>query len=521
MKLLFVSNPAHGQINNLMSIAHELVLRGHDVHVCTGDRLANRVRKIGALAGAPDRIHFHGCGSGAAVDDLTVLAHQQPELFHTRARHPPGELVSYLNLVCEHTEPGGDNYRDTCFKVRDVCLEVAPDMIIVDNFSPFAVDGVRLSKRKYMLSSPGAACAVAKDVSPFKYPLPLCGADGSPASRKGIRMVWNNFAFIAWWLRWCFTHPWPKARRAFRKDVLGLEPVDIVCDSFMTPVAGTVKENVAAISFNVAGLDLYPPEAYHPDVFFVGPCYPPVRTAQSEGIDFARQSQEAAAILDKAAAAAAQTAAAASSDEEHDPVKDWLDEAQSAGGEVIYINMGSIFYYTLEEYNQLILAVSDLHDANPALRVLLKVPALSDEIQPIPPATDLPSFVRRESWLPSIQTVLEHPVVKIAVHHGGGNSFNEALSYGLPQFVLSQWGETHDIAAYVRAHNIGVTSDTSPKLVREDIVVKLDELLRDYAKFKKNCNRWQLRTVQAGGTRVAADIIELHARQASLPDDDE
>ncbi|KAK0540092.1 hypothetical protein OC835_000012 [Tilletia horrida] len=510
MKFLFVSNPAHGQINNLMSIAHELVLRGHDVHVCTGDRLANRVNKIGTLAGAPDRIHFHGCGSGAAVDDLTVLAHQNPELFHSRARHPPGELVSYLNLVCEHTEPGGDNYRDTCFRVRDVCNEVRPDMIIVDNFSPFAVDGVRLSKQPYIISSPGAACAVAKDVSPLKYPLPLCGADGSPASRRGFRMVWNNLGFIAWWLRWCLTHPWPKERRAFRKDVLGLEPVDIVCDSFMTPVAGTVKENVAGISFNVAGLDLYPPECYHKDVFFVGPCYPPVRSAQTEGIDFARQSKEAAEIIGGAAAAAAKAASA----EEPDPVKDWLDAAQKEGAEVIYINMGSIFYYTAEEYEQLVLAVTDLHDANPSLRVLLKVPALGTDVQPIPPAEELPPFIRRESWLPSIQTVLEHPVVKVAVHHGGGNSFNEALSYGLPQFVLSQWGETHDIAAYVRAHEIGVTSDTSPRLVREDIVAKLDELLRDYARFKRNCNRWQLRTIQAGGTRVAADIIELHARQA-------
>ncbi|KAK0547803.1 hypothetical protein OC846_003831 [Tilletia horrida] len=512
MKLLIVSNPAHGQINNLLSITQELLLRGHEVHIVTGDRLANRVTKLGKSVNAPDRIFFHGLGTGESVHDLTALAHKLPDLFHARGRHAPGNIADYLLLICDHIKPDSDDYRDTVFKVRDLANDINPDMIIVDIFSPFAVDGIRLTKRPYICSSPGASGALVKEISPLKLPMPMSGSVGKPGAEKGFRMLANNFSHIAWYVRWCFTHPWAKARRTFRYEVLGLDPVEIFSDSAMTPVPGKIKENVACISYNVAGLDLYPAEAYDADVFFVGPCFPPLRANQTEGIDFDKAVQQAAALKGSQDASAASGAAPAQ-DAEADPVKDWLDEIHKAGGQVIYINLGSIFYYTLEEYNQLILALNDLHASHPDLKILLKVPALSEEVQPIPPASELPEYIRRETWILSIETVLEHPVVKIAVHHGGGNSFNEALFYGLPQFVLPQWGETYDIAAYVRAHQIGVTSDTSPKLVREDIAAKLDTLLQDYDKFKRNCNRWQLRTIQAGGTKIAADIIEKHARQ--------
>jgi len=45
--------------------------------------------------------------------------------------------------------------------VRDLCLHVDADMIVVDNFSPFAMDGVRLSGKEYVQTSPAASCAAA------------------------------------------------------------------------------------------------------------------------------------------------------------------------------------------------------------------------------------------------------------------------------------------------------------------------------------------------------------------------
>lgn len=81
----------------------------------------------------------------------------------------------------------------------------------------------------------------------------------------------------------------------------------------MTPVPGMLSQMVAALSFNVAGLDLYSPECFNEKVFFVGPCYPPV----SSSIPVSN---------------------------ERDEIKEWLDEAQAGGEEVVYVNFGSIFY---------------------------------------------------------------------------------------------------------------------------------------------------------------------------------
>lgn len=71
---------------------------------------------------------------GLAVEDLTPWAHSHPKEFHSRARHVPGDLASYVNLVCSITSPGDDEYRDCVFKVRDVVKEVKADMVVVDNF---------------------------------------------------------------------------------------------------------------------------------------------------------------------------------------------------------------------------------------------------------------------------------------------------------------------------------------------------------------------------------------------------
>lgn len=146
MKILFVSNPAHGQANPLLSIAHELLARGHEVHVCSADRLIPRIRKLASAVGdhigvtvngkgsETSQLHFHGVGDGLSVEDLTPYAHAHPEVFHSRARHKAGDLASYVNLVCEITSPGDEEYKQTVFKVRDVVDATRAEIVVVDNF---------------------------------------------------------------------------------------------------------------------------------------------------------------------------------------------------------------------------------------------------------------------------------------------------------------------------------------------------------------------------------------------------
>lgn len=247
-----------------------------------------------------------------------------------------------------------------------------------------------------------------------------------------------------------------------------------------------VDEMAAALSFNVAGLDLYGPEVYDKQVFFVGPCFAPPESTTGKGIIA----------------------------EERDDVQAWLDVAQANGEEVVYINFGSIFYWTTEEFQALLDALADLRKQKPSLKAIIKVPNLPQDIQPLPPAASLPNYVLSSTWIPSITNVLSHPAVKVAMHHGGGNSFNEAVYYGLPQLIVSQWGETHDVASYGVAHGISKSVASAPKIVKDEVRTALEDIFANYEGYKANAIRWKLRCRQAGGTQAAADIVEAYAAEA-------
>lgn len=75
--------------------------------------------------------------------------------------------------------------------------------------------------------------------------------------------------------------------------------------------------------------------------------------------------------------------------------------------------------------------------------------------------------VRVVEWLsvdPS--AILEAGLVVCSVHHGGSNSFHEALSAGVPQIVLPCWLDTLDFANKVEWLGIGVygSKQTAPSV---------------------------------------------------------
>ncbi|CEH18236.1 cytochrome p450 [Ceraceosorus bombacis] len=96
------------------------------------------------------------------------------------------------------------------------------------------------------------------------------------------------------------------------------------------------------------------------------------------------------------------------------------------------------------------------------------------------------------------------------MHHGGGNSFNEAVAFGKPQLIVSMWGETHDIMAYAVHHGIAMGSKFAPRLVASDLQASMTKLLEENIEFADRALRWRLRSEQSGGTPIAADIIEAY-----------
>lgn len=47
------------------------------------------------------------------------------------------------------------------------------------------------------------------------------------------------------------------------------------------------------------------------------------------------------------------------------------------------------------------------------------------------------------NWIPSIKEVLNNKKIILNIHHGGANSFQEALFYGIPQIIIPFWSDCY------------------------------------------------------------------------------
>ena len=133
----------------------------------------------------------------------------------------------------------------------------------------------------------------------------------------------------------------------------------------------------------------------------------------------------------------------------------------------------------------------------------------------------MPSQVKFFEWLQDPLIVYEHTAVKACINHGGGffnmskyltelmtvtsggNSFNEALQYGIPQLVCSQWFDTIDYAVAARTSGVGLSSEHPGRIAGRDVADKISRLLTERS-FTDKTLLWSLKSRAAGGSRAAA-----------------
>ena len=122
-------------------------------------------------------------------------------------------------------------------------------------------------------------------------------------------------------------------------------------------------------------------------------------------------------------------------------------------------------------------------------------------------------YVRFTRWVKDPRRIYKHPAIKVVIHHGGGNSFNEALHFGLPQMVLSQWFDTHEFAILAERFGIGLRSKYAPYLDEDDMVEKMTRMLQgeEAERIRRNTKVWSMRSRIAGGAPAAAKLIETQA----------
>ncbi|WP_280822573.1 glycosyltransferase [Pseudaminobacter soli (ex Li et al. 2025)] len=161
------------------------------------------------------------------------------------------------------------------------------------------------------------------------------------------------------------------------------------------------------------------------------------------------------------------------------------------GGPLVYLSFGSLGAMDVGLIERM-LAVFDRLPA----RFLVNVGGLRDAYRAVP------DNVHLDSWFPQPSVVAKSDLF---IHHGGNNSFCEALRFGVPSLIIPYCWDGHDNAR--RAEETGVGSHlsrdgwTEEVLERTIIGLLADDVMR--ARLKKNAIDMALKP----GTEAAAEAI--------------
>ena len=164
--------------------------------------------------------------------------------------------------------------------------------------------------------------------------------------------------------------------------------------------------------------------------------------------------------------------------------------AHRAEQPLIYVAFGSLGDSDIELYQRMIKAFADM-----PYRFLMKVGEDTS-------IYDCPENVHLQGWYPQPAVV---PQVDLFIHHGGNNSFNEALFFGKPAIIMPYCWDGHDNATRIEDTGYGrklPRYDWSEEALRDAI----DECLNNPAMHEKLA-AIKTHMQQAQGTLKAAKTI--------------
>jgi UDP:flavonoid glycosyltransferase YjiC (YdhE family) len=115
---------------------------------------------------------------------------------------------------------------------------------------------------------------------------------------------------------------------------------------------------------------------------------------------------------------------------------------------------------------------------------------------------DVPDNVLLGAWFPQPSVVAQ---ADLFIHHGGNNSFCEALYFGVPSLVMPYAWDGHDNARRAEETGTGLAMDRAGWR-DEELAEKITRLLGDRAmktRLRQNARLMQRRP----GTRIAAEAL--------------
>jgi polyene glycosyltransferase len=441
-RILFACLPATGLLNPLLAVAAEVNRRrSADLWFASTDEVRADVLKAGG-----DR-PFTFVPLGPYHQDWPNIWSAEQLDSMSRGKRLRA-LVNFLRLNIDH-----DNDRRQYDRMLGVIDEVAPDLMVVDMNTTWAIDAAQTKGVPYVLSMPMPASSVFIDRLPPDYPTPFSGLPREMTARQRRR----NRMFRAG-IKLMFFRPssiGATLDAVQRRKKAGLANATGVASAYADAAKALIGYSVFDFEY------LFPAAPAH--LTMVGSAVPPQTAECLPGTDLGA----------------------------------WLAGHES----VVYIGFGTIMRMSPGQVAAILAAVARLGDRH---AVLWKLPAAQRGL--LPPAADLPANLRLEEWVPSQVEVLAHPHVRVFFNHGGGNAVHEALHFGKPLLVLPFWTDCHDLAARVVDRGVGLAVPNVEAPDVEEIYEKLARLLAEDG-FRERAGKLGERIRAAGGVGTAARII--------------
>ncbi len=171
--------------------------------------------------------------------------------------------------------------------------------------------------------------------------------------------------------------------------------------------------------------------------------------------------------------------------------------AKNADKPLIYIGSGSLNEADVDLNKRLIEVIGAL-----PCRALLSVGERVDEY------ADLPGNVQVAPWFPQPSVI---PQVDLVVHHGGNNSFNEALYFGKPAIVMPFVWDGHDNAQRIEDTGYGAQLHRYD-WTDEDFAGTVARLLGDEAMQRRLAEVSAHMQRQDGRAKAADILIDIASR---------
>lgn len=182
---------------------------------------------------------------------------------------------------------------------------------------------------------------------------------------------------------------------------------------------------------------------------------------------------------------------------ENNEIIKWINEDNN---NVILVSFGSIANLNFNIINNLIIAFKNIVEKY-NVKILWK---LKNNINNL----DINcKNIKIIDWIPSMKQLLTSGKIILNIHHGGANSFQEALYYGIPQFIIPFWSDCYGVARRCTELGLGMTLRDSRNFKSQEIEFIIEKMLVD-EKYMRTSKIWKKKCLRGGGLNKAIDIIK-------------